>query len=262
MLFQVVALFARSYFQLELIEGGKAPELAKNLSYLIVPPILLVLLFPVLRQQRDFLARRFKLSGLTWKIVGTAVLAGLLLRTADWGRLIALIGLGVYRNDDPNALVGPIFTFSCPSNSTIFLHLFVMSFLTPVIEEVINRGLFLYSLIGKGRLIAIVASSVLFAVTHSPNAMPAAFVSGLFFAVFALGTTTLWAPIIAHATYNGMIVLDWMCLNGTWNPHPSSASLTAVGAAALSVVALSLYLCSRLVRGKCAGTNNLSQRSF
>jgi membrane protease YdiL (CAAX protease family) len=132
--------------------------------------------------------------------------------------------------------------------------------LTPIIEEAINRGLLLYSLLNNGRLFAIILSSVLFAIMHSPGSIATAFVGGLFFAAFALNRGTLWAPLMAHATYNGLIIVDWMCLNGTWNPQSTTPSLTAVGIVALSVTALSLYWCSRLVRGKCVGTNNLPQR--
>jgi len=255
LLFEVLALIARTYLQLELIEDGTPADLAGNLSYLVVPPILAVLLFPVLRQQRHFLAQRFSVAGLTWNAIGIAILVGVLLRIAQWGELIGLSALGAYKSDAPELLVGPLFSFSCPPPAVLLLNLLVVSLLTPLIEEVINRGLLLYSFLDKGRLIAIVASSMLFAVMHSPGSIPSAFIGGLFFATFALNTGTLWAPIIAHATYNGLIVLDWVCLNGAWNPAVLTPALIGLGVLSLSVTALSLYGCSRLVRRKCVGTD-------
>ncbi len=255
LLFDAFALIARSYLQLDLMQDGKPADLAENLSYLVVPPILAILLFPVLRQQRRFLARRFSRVGLTWKGIGIAILVGVFLRIAQWGELIGLGALGMFKSDGPNVLVGPIFSFSCPPPSVLLLNLLVVSFLTPIIEELISRGFLLYTFLNKGRLIAIIASSILFAIMHSPDGIPSAFVGGLFFAVLALNTGTLWAPMVAHATYNGLTVLDWVCLHGVWNPSATTPALIAVGIFSLSVMALSLYGCSRLVRQKCVGTN-------
>ena len=52
MLFQVAALFTRSRLELSLVAGGVQEAVAKDLSYLVVPPILLVLMFPYLKRSK------------------------------------------------------------------------------------------------------------------------------------------------------------------------------------------------------------------
>lgn len=254
-------MIMRTLLQMELLKNGWPITTANNLSYVIVPPILVVIMFSIMRQHRHFLATRFSPTSLTVRSLGIAVLVGVLLRIAYWGQMISFSAFGIYRNNDPNAIIGPLFSFSCPPVESILLHLLVMSLLVPIIEEVINRGFLLYSFLQKGRLFAIVLSSVLFAVFHSPTSIPNAFVVGLFLAVFALNCGSLWAPIAAHATYNGLIVIDWMCLQGQWNPHETTTKLAGFGIFVLLVGVLCLFACSRLVSQKYAGTNDMPQRA-
>lgn len=260
LLIELFSLIARSYLQLELIKDGQSAALAKNLSYLVVPVIWGSMMLPIFKQHRHFLVERFKLTNLTLRAVAIGVLVGVLLRIANWGHRIGFTALGIYRNDDPHAIVGPLFSFSCPPIEIILLHLLVMSLLTPVIEEVINRGFLLYSLLRKGRLFAIVLSSVIFAAFHTPASIPGAFIGGLILAVYALNSGSLWAPIVAHATYNGLIALDWICLQEQWNPPETTPKLLGIGVTALLIGILSLLACSRLVSRKSAGADELSQR--
>lgn len=262
LIIEAFALIARSYLQLELIEGNHPVAWAKNISYLIVPPILVAMTFPILRQHRHFLAARFSLSSLTLRSLGVAILVGILLRIAYWGQLIGFSALGIFRNDDPTAIVGPLFSFSCPPNGTILLYLLVMSLLVPIIEEVINRGFLLYSFLNRGRLVAVVLSSILFAVFHSSASIPSAFVGGLFLAVFALNSRSLLLPIVAHATFNGLVVLDWLCLRGTWNPQELTVQVVGVGLLALIIAILAMLTNSKLIGQKSIGTECLSQHSL
>ena len=260
LLIELFSLIARSYLQVELIKIGQPTALAKNLSYLVVPVIWASMMFPIFKQHRHFLSQRFKLANLTLRTIAIGVLVGILLRIAGWGQLIGFSALGIYRNDDPNAIIGPLFSFSCPPIETILVTLLVMTLLTPVIEEVINRGFLLYSFLRKGRLIAIVLSSVLFAVFHTQASIPSAFIAGLFLAVFALNSGSLWAPIAAHATHNGLVTLDWICLQVQWSPSETTLKLVGIGVSALLIGILSLVACSRLVSRECVGTDKLSQR--
>jgi len=55
---------------------------------------------------------------------------------------------------------------------------------------------------------AAVAVSVLFAAMHAyPWGTPMLFVLGLTFTALFESTGTLWAPILAHSLYNGIMVL-------------------------------------------------------
>ena len=259
---QLFALFARSYLQLELVEDGHPTGRAKNLSYLIVPPILLVMLYPILKEHWSFLADRFNLANLRLRTLCVAILVGVLLRLAYWGHLFGFAALGLYRNPDPNTIVGLIFLFSCPTIEALLLHLLITTLLVPVIEEGINRGFFLYSLLRKGRIVAILLSSILFAFAHPPATMPNAFIIGLFLGTFALNSCSLWPPIIAHATFNGLIAVDWLCLQGQWNPTDTTNKLAGIGVVMLLLTASCLFASSKLITQKYAGTNSLPQRTF
>ena len=77
MLFQVAALFTRQYLNRELVGTGLKENIAKDLSYLVVPIILLVLMWPILSKNKVPLRR-------------------LLRRPKSWPKMIlAAIGLGI-----------------------------------------------------------------------------------------------------------------------------------------------------------------------
>ena len=59
------ALFARAYLQIILRESGYDKLYAADLSYLVVPPILTLLLFPVLKQNSLEIRRQFAVTKLS-----------------------------------------------------------------------------------------------------------------------------------------------------------------------------------------------------
>jgi len=240
LLFQTFALVARSFVQNELGADGVSAAYVRNLSYLIVPPILCLTMYPILKQHREFLCTRFSLKPLSANKFVVAISVGVLLRLAWWGHLIAFAAFGIYREDDPTAITGPLVSFACPTARSLVLHILVLAMLVPLVEEMINRGFLLYTLLNQNRLVAIVLSSILFAIFHIPGSMAIAFVIGLYFSVYALNTGSLWLPAVAHATYNSLIALDWICLQIIWNPNSVSPGLAAAGALAaiLSISAL------------------------
>lgn len=69
MIFQVAALFARSMLELSLMDDGYSRAIAEDLSYLVVPPILLVLMFPYLKRCKDPLLSLFRRADLTLRLV-------------------------------------------------------------------------------------------------------------------------------------------------------------------------------------------------
>lgn len=92
--------------------------------------------------------------------------------------------------------------------------LFLMAVLAaPVFEEYIFRGLVLGGLRTRTWL-AILISAALFAVVHPAVAALPVFVLGVGNACLALRFRGLAAPIVAHAIYNGaMLVVPWMLAN-------------------------------------------------
>jgi len=91
----------------------------------------------------------------------------------------------------------------------VWLSVAVGVILAPVAEEVLFRSVLYLPLRARwGVLPAAVAVSVLFAAMHAyPWGTPMLFVLGLTFTALFESTGTLWAPILAHSLYNGIMVL-------------------------------------------------------
>jgi membrane protease YdiL (CAAX protease family) len=243
-IFQVAALFARAFLEIRLIDSGEPPPFAQDLSYLVVPPILIILMYAILRRHGSYLRALLRRQDLTVRLIAASVLLGFALRISFWGGLISFISFGVLRNTDPNAVVGPVISFGCPDSDVLALSFLVMSFLVPMIEEIINRGLILQTLLRRGRLFALILSSVLFALMHDPHAIAVAFLMGLFLGVQMINCKTLWGPLITHATYNAMAILGWECVRAQWNPIESTPAVMGTGsiAAALAVMGIALSI--------------------
>ena len=218
MIFQLAALFIRAWLEVHLIDNGTSPSVAGDLSYLVVPPLLLVLMYPILRRHGTWLFSLLRRDDLTIRLITVSVLLGIALRATYWGGLVSLVSSGVLRNDDPNAVVGPIFSFACPGTGVLALSFLVGALLIPIVEETLNRGLLLKMLETRGRVFAVVVSSAIFALAHDPQAIVTAFLGGLFLGMQLLISRTLWAPLISHSAYNSVAILDWECLDVQWNP--------------------------------------------
>ncbi len=244
MIFQVAALFARAFLEIRLIDSGEPQPFAQDLSYLVVPPILIILMYPILRRHGSYLRSLLRRQDLTVRLIATSVLLGFALRMSFWGGLISFVSFGVLRNTDPNAVVGPVISFGCPDADVLALSFLVMSFLVPTIEEIGNRGLILQSLLRRGRLFALMLSSVLFALMHDPQAIAVAFLVGLFLGTQMINCKTLWGPLITHATYNAVAILSWECVRVQWNPIDTKSAVMGTGsiAAALAVVGIALSI--------------------
>ncbi len=244
MIFQVAALFARAFLEIRLIDSGEPRPFAQDLSYLVVPPILIILMYPILRQHGSSLRSLLRRQDLTIRLIAASVLLGFTLRMSFWGGLISFVSFGVLRNTDPNAVVGPVISFGCPDPGILALSFVVVSFLIPVTEEIIHRGLILQSLLHRGKILAIVLSSALFAIAHDPQAITVAFLGGLFLGVQMINSRALWGPLITHATYNALAVLDWECMSTQWNPVDTTSALVGTGlvATALAAVAISFSI--------------------
>ena len=130
----ILALSLRSYLQLELRALGYVAGHARDLSYLMVSPALVLMLLPIFRDHRDFILQRLRRSQLTVRLILSAVALGVLMRLIWWSQLIARISFGLARNHDPDAVVGPAFSFACPPPQVIGLGFLVMALLVPVID--------------------------------------------------------------------------------------------------------------------------------
>jgi membrane protease YdiL (CAAX protease family) len=233
MLFQVAAHFVRSYLQIELVESGFDTTVAKHLSYLVVPVILLVLMWPILHDNKDAIRSLFRRPKSWPMMVLAAVGLGVALRLAWWAAVIAAGSFGWLETAAPGHGGALSFYFACPPVDALFLTILVMAIFTPLEEEFVFRGVMLGALSQKDSRIAVVVTSLLFALMHEPSSIPTVFIFGIFAAVLLLRSQTLWAPIVAHGTYNFMIVIDWDCFHGLWVPEQTTIESMAAGSMAI-----------------------------
>ncbi len=201
LLFQAAALIAREFARLRLGAFGVSGGAAKDLSYLFVPVVLGTLMWPILRQQSAHLRHVFRCEALTWGVVACGMLAGALLQVAWWTRAVVL----------GEVTVAPV-RLDCGNASQLLLGVVVMVVITPLIEEVVNRGLLTSALLHLGNWPAVLISSALFAVMHSPSGAAFAFFAGLLLALQYLHTGAVWLSLMTHLTYNGLVQLGRFCI--------------------------------------------------
>lgn len=235
MLFQVAALFARSYLQIELVEFGFDTTVAKHLSYFVVPVILLALMAPILWQNKNYLLGLFCRPESWPKMLMACVTLGLSLRVAWWATMFAASLFGWFDKAAPGQGSDLSFYVACPPTYVFLLAVVVMAILTPMEEEIVHRGLILGALSRKDPRVAVAISALLFAVVHNQSGMPNAFIMGLFLAIQLIRYRTLWAPIITHGAYNLLTILDWDCLHVTWLPSEPAAGTIFFGAMVMLV---------------------------
>jgi membrane protease YdiL (CAAX protease family) len=235
MLFQIAALFCRSFLQRELTTAGFEQEFAKNLSYLVVPVIELALLWPILKQNRKALLILLRIPPRWPRIFLSAVLLGLLARFCGWSVLITATAFGGFDFSPPGQGNGPWIWFACPPPPMLFLGLLVTVVLIPPGEEIINRGLIFGQIArrdrsrNRSRSRAVITSAALFAILHNPEGMAAAFAIGIMLAIQTCQTGSLLPSIVTHGTYNLLRIVDWYCMHVVWNPEMRTNTSTAVG---------------------------------
>jgi membrane protease YdiL (CAAX protease family) len=243
------------------LQKGFTPTAAADLSYLIVPPTLVVLLLPIWRTERNFVARQFRLANLTCKVVIIGIAIGVLLRLLWWTQLVAGVSFGIYASD-PQSVVGPIFAFGCPDIATMALGTLTMALLTPVIEEVIHRAYVINALLPRGRLIAILGSAVVFAIFHRSGSWVFACLAGVVFAWLYWYTQSLWLSLIAHATFNALTLLDWRCVSAQWNPRAEDIPLMETGITALTIMLVTAGALAITLYRISTGANNRPGNRF
>jgi len=230
------ALVGRAWLQVRLQQGGLPSQTAADLSYLVVPVVLVFLLFPMWRSEKPFLIAQFLRADLCWRIALRAMIIGLLLRIIAWCQLIGGVSFGIYSSDDMNTLVGPVFKFQCATPELVLLGILVMAILVPVIEEVVHRGYVLSVLRNRGIIVSVLVSAVVFAVFHRMSSWSFVFLAGLVFGTQYWYTHSLWASVISHATINGLIQIDWRCLSGRWNPRAEDIPVLLPGIIATALL--------------------------
>lgn len=91
--------------------------------------------------------------------------------------------------------------------------LFGFIILAPIIEEIIDRGIVLKQLQSHGKWLAIIISSLTFALPHYKS-WPITFVAGLLLGILYTETEDLKACIVLHSLINGFSVLEVLYIGG------------------------------------------------
>lgn len=234
LLASVAALFARAWLQIELTNAGYDARLANELAYFVVPPILLLLLFPVLLKDRAFLRAQFRREDLSIRVVMIAIALGLLVRIAWHGHVVAGTAFGFYA-PGPVTVGPPAIAYDCPAARLILLSILVTSVLIPVIEEVLHRG-YVQTWAGRfGAVAAISISTVLFVVFHKSSGWIVVALGGAVLGICFWLTASLWLPVILHAVLNLLPQLTLRCLDVRWTPDTRASQTLLVGMTAVSV---------------------------
>jgi membrane protease YdiL (CAAX protease family) len=253
MIATTAALVARAIVQRRLTDSGYDSALAADLSYLVVPPILLALLFPIWKTEKPYVAAQFRRADINWRIALRAVAIGVLLRVAWWSQLVAGIALGFHRAPD-NVRVAPFsISFDCPSAITVGTGFLLMVFLVPLIEEVTHRGYIQGILHRRGLVLSVLISAMIFTVFHRYSSWLFVFTSGSVLGVQYWLARSLWPSFISHATINALIQIDWRCMQGQWIPATDSIPLVAPAAYSIAILMASIAAIIVLLRETAIG---------
>ena len=250
------ALLCRAWLQITLEATGLDRRSAGDLSYFIVPPVLLVLLMPVLRADQGFIRALFRFKSVTLRLLLVAAAIGLLFRIAWWSQLVARISFGWQSSTDPLAIVGPVANFACPPPAPMLTGIVVATLLIPPIEELIHRGYVQTRFHSRGPVLAITMSTLLFIVFHRTSGWGLALAGGAILGTMYWTSGSLWPGIVTHSVVNLEPQITWRCLNLHWNPTPDTLPLWSVGMPATLVFCLSVGLMAWLAKKMTAGSDN------
>jgi membrane protease YdiL (CAAX protease family) len=235
----VLALLARAWLQVQLVEDGMPRLRAADLSYIAALPVFLLLVYPVVKKDKMFIARQFRAADISLRIVLIAIAVGLLFRVAWWSQLVARISFGLVSGDGGITTAGPAFAYECPPLGIIATGILVSAVLIPIIEEVVHRGYVQSTLRGRGPVVSILVSTIIFVILHRLSDWDFAFVAGAILGTMYWLTGSLWAPVIAHGIINFTPQLTWRCMTLQWNPSTDSLPLLGPGIISSAMLALS-----------------------
>lgn len=244
------ALFARAWLHLRLLHAGYEYRYAADISYLVVPPILLVLLLPVILKDKRFLKNRFRREDLTARVVLTAIAIGLLIRVAWRAQIVARIYFDMMPSGSSSDLAGPVIRYSFPSTHIVLLGILVTSFLIPVIEEVSHRGYVQTYFEKRGPVRAIAISTIAFVVFHRISDWGFVALVGSILGVLYWRTNSLWAPVVVHSVVNLLPQLSLRYMDIQWNPAamhalplwPQGLVAAVISLLAVAGIIVSLFL--------------------
>lgn len=245
----VAALFARAWLQIRLVGNGYQRSVAEDLSFLVVPLLLMVLLGPVLFENRLFIRRQFRRAELTLEVVLKAVAIAFLFRIAWHSHIVAGTAFGFYSDStDPET----VFSYSCPSPGILGLSVLVSCILIPLIEETTYRGFVQSFSARRGPIVAIAISSLTFAMFHRFGAWEFVLPAGVLLGTLYWITGSLWMSAIAHAVINFIPQLTLRCMIIPWSPGATETPVSSIGliSALIALASLAALLATVVSVGK------------
>lgn len=211
---------------------------ATNVARLIALPLTFLGAWLVVRDRPRILSRLFAPQRFDLWLLLSALLLGILIRVFWWAQATVQVafGNGVEASTQPDGYFS--LGYACPAASVVAVAAVVWLFLVPVTEEFVHRGLLLTTFAGRGAVVAIGISAAIFAVMHPLQNIAFVFLFGIVFGVQYWRSGSLLGPIVTHATYDGLQIVDWICLRIVW--WPAAEALPLIAIAALAVAALAL----------------------
>lgn len=246
LLLLVSVLMLQAWLAVELGGRGIAHWHAVNLARLVTLPLLFGLVWSLLGRCSGYLRQMFSPAALTPAIIAGAILIGVTARVMAWAELTARGALGIV----PGASLAPprpfTVAFDCEEPVVMAVAALAWLVLVPVTEEFVHRGVLQAWLQRYGTWQAITLSSVVFTLMHESSNHPWVFLMGVLLGVQFRLSCSLWPPIITHASYDGLHLLDALCVRLAWNPAvdtlprwglaATSVVLFAVGAAVIACI--------------------------
>lgn len=238
MLLLISAMFLRSFCNVSLVDAGYHPVAAKNLSALAGFLALGILLTPLAGKVVPGIRRQFR-SPYSWsQLIAASTALGVTMWLGQFLALAAIVPLSWTGSGSFGAPASLALHLGCTNPKLLLLAAPIVAIATPIIEEIIHRGMIFRSLLRHGKITATVTSAILFAVMHEPATIPSAFIVGILLALQLLHYRTLWAPIITHAVTNLLAVVSTSCVEAYWRPGVTSwNTVTATPAIATGLVA-------------------------
>lgn len=214
----ICALFFQAWWAIEMTPQVFSRDHAINLTRLVILPLLVVLVWLILRKEQNFLRALFTLKDFRPRLAVAAILVGILARVLYWSVIVAATALGI--TGKPHSVLGsgPDFVVGCAPPLVMLTGALVWLVLVPFAEEFIHRGVILSALAERGKLLAILLSAIIFTLCHQPGSYLLVFCFGLVFGLQYWNSGSIWYPMLTHAVFDGFILVDFYCVKVLWNP--------------------------------------------
>jgi len=222
------------------------PVMAKDLSALIALPLVFLFISPVLVKYRSHSNELFSRARLSWRVVGIGIAIGVLARAAWWASVFVQ-GAAFAPESVSGTGLWPQWMMRCEPPLVLLVGVISLGLLTPVVEELVHRGLLQGYLYRYGAVVGITGSAAIFTAYHTPATWAAVFVMGVIFGLQFYWSGSLWPGLFTHITYNGLTFLDWHCLRGFWQPSAGEEGLSAILLAATAALVLLATLVLKLL---------------